>query len=113
MDFRFIEAARFSVLNINIVPLGSSLMGGLRGKLLITLVVYFAGFATAIYLEAPALDGPEMARAQSSNSRAENKETTRAEVFADKVHENLLDYISIAEEQASKVGALVKARLEE
>lgn len=88
-------------------------MGGLRGKLLIALVVYFAGFATAIYLEAPALDGPDMVRAQSANRRDKNKETTRAEELAEKVHASLFDYFSIAEEKASQVGALVKARLED
>ncbi len=32
-------------------------MGGWRGKLIFLLIVYFAGFATAIYCLAPVFDG--------------------------------------------------------
>ncbi len=90
-------------------------MGGLRSKLLVALVIYFGGFATAIYYQAPALEGTEIARRQTSDGRlsSEDSATTRAEVIAKKVHKELLEYYSIAEEKASKVGALIKARLNE
>lgn len=89
-------------------------MGGLRGKLLVTLIVYFAGFASAIYYQAPALDDTEIIRRQASVDKPSSEETvsTKAEVIARKVHADLLEYYSIAEEKASKVGALIKARLD-
>lgn len=89
-------------------------MGGIRGKLLVTLIVYFAGFASAIYYQAPALDETEIVRRQASVNEPSSVEsaTTKAEVLARKVHNDLLEYYSIAEEKASKVGALIKARLD-
>ena len=90
-------------------------MGGLRGKLLVTLIVYFGGFATAIYYQAPALEGSEIVRHQMSSmlDSGESEVATRGEVIAEKVHENLLEYYSIAEEKASKVGTFIRARLNE
>jgi hypothetical protein len=38
---------------------------------------------------------------------------TKGEVLAKKVHKDLLEFYSFAEEKASKVGALIKARLDE
>ena len=89
-------------------------MGGLRGKLLVGLIVYFAGFGTAIYYQAPALDEPEIIRRQASERHtSQDGVTSKAEVLAKKVHKDLLEYYSFAEEKASKVGALIKARLDE
>ncbi|MBW8016651.1 MAG: hypothetical protein FVQ82_10720 [Planctomycetes bacterium] len=90
-------------------------MGGLRGKLLVALIIYFAGFGSAIYYQAPALEGPEITRHQMSEGKTSGKKDviTRGEVAAKKVHEDLLKFYSFAEEKASKVGALIKARLDE
>jgi hypothetical protein len=92
---------------------GDKHMGGLRGKLLVALIVYFGGFATAIYYQAPALDDSEITARQmpAGGLSSENEESTRAEILAKKVHENFLEYYSIAEDKASKVGALLKAKL--
>ncbi len=90
-------------------------MGGLRGKLLVALVVYFGGFATAIYYQAPALEGSEISRLQTPEGKASSDESmaTKAEVIAKKVHKDLLECYSFAEDKVSKVGALIKARLDE
>lgn len=90
-------------------------MGGLRGKFLVAMIVYFAGFASAIYYQAPALDNTEIVRRQASVDKPYSKDSasTKAEVLARKVHKDLLKYYSIAEEKASQVGALIKARLDE
>ena len=89
-------------------------MGGLRSKLLVALIIYFAGFGSAIYYQAPALDGPEIARHDvSEEPSSKNDVVTKGEVFAKKAHEDLLEFYSFAEEKASKVGALIKARLDE
>ena len=87
-------------------------MGGLRGKLLLTLIIYFAGFATAIYYQAPAMDGLESAMKDFPGTGAD-KDSSRAEVTAENIRENFSKYLSIAEEKASQVGALIKARLDE
>jgi hypothetical protein len=90
-------------------------MGGLRGKLLVALVIYFGGFATAIYYQAPALEGTEIARLQTSDGKTSSEDSmaTKAEVIARRVHEDLQGLYSIAEEKASQVGILIKARLNE
>ena len=89
-------------------------MGGLRSKLLVALIIYFAGFGSAIYYQAPALDGPEIDRHQMSGKPSSgNDVVTKGEVLAKKAHEDLLEFYSFAEEKASKVGALIKARLAE
>jgi hypothetical protein len=94
---------------------GDILMGGLRGKLLVALVIYFGGFATAIYYQAPALEGSEIARRQTSEGITSNEASmaTKAEVIAKRVREDLVEFYSIAEEKASQVGILIKARLDE
>jgi len=90
-------------------------MGGLRSKLLVALIIYFAGFGSAIYYQAPALDGPEIDRHKVPEGRpsSEKDVVTKGEVLAKKAHKDLLEFYSIAEEKASKVGALIKARLDE
>ncbi|MCF7956575.1 MAG: hypothetical protein K9M75_12295 [Phycisphaerae bacterium] len=89
-------------------------MGGLRSKLLIALIIYFAGFGSAIYYQAPALDGSEIARHDvSEEPSSKNEGVTKGEVLAKKAHKDLLEFYSFAEEKASKVGALIKARIDE
>jgi hypothetical protein len=90
-------------------------MGGLRGKLLVALIIYFAGFGSAIYYQAPALEGPEIAGRQMPEGRpsSENEVVSKGEVLAKRVHKDLLEFYSFAEEKASKVGILIKARLDE
>lgn len=90
-------------------------MGGLRSKLLVALIIYFAGFGSAIYYQAPALDGPEIDQHKLSQGRpsSENNGVTKGEILAKKAHKDLLEFYSFAEEKASKVGTLIKARLDE
>jgi len=93
---------------------GDVLMVGLRGKFLFALIIYFAGFATAIYYQAPNLEKSDIMQIQSKDKHeSENRETSKAEVLAKKVHKDLRKYYSFAEEKASKVGSLIKARLDE
>lgn len=87
-------------------------MGGLQGKLLVALVIYFAGFATSIYLQAPALDSTGVLEAQN-NEIEEDQQSNRAEVITEKLKTNFREYLSIAEEKASKVGNLMRARRDE
>lgn len=90
-------------------------MGGLRGKLLLALIVYFAGFGSAIYYQAPALEDTNIAGRQmpAGSPSSEDKVETKGDVIVKKVHKDLLEFYSFAEEKASKVGALIKARLDE
>jgi hypothetical protein len=90
-------------------------MGGLRGKLLVAMIIFFAGFASAIYYQAPSLEGEEITRRQTSERKSFSKDEmiTKGEVVAKKVHKDLLQFYSFAEEKASQVGALIKAKLDE
>ena len=90
-------------------------MGGLRGKLLGLMIVYAAGFASAIYYQAPALESSEIAERQLPAGRPseEEKELTKGDILVKKVRADLKEFCSFAEEKASKVGALIKQRLDE
>ena len=90
-------------------------MGRLRSKLLITLIIYFAGFASAIYYQAPAVDADNIERhevSQAIPSGKDNNAVTKGEVLAKKARDDLLEFYSFAEEKASKVGALIKQRID-
>ena len=87
-------------------------MGGLRSKFLVALIIYFAGFATSIYLQAPALDNTGVVQTQNSNFE-EIQQESRAEDITKRFKSKLFEYLSIAEEKASKAGESFQARLDE
>ncbi len=85
-------------------------MFGFRGKVLFTLVVYFAGFATAIYVLAP-VDAEAMEVKEESLGANYSEMRLDSEEFAEKASVGLHKFVSFAEGKASEVKRLVKAKL--
>jgi len=83
-----------------------------RNKLFFTLVIYFTGFATAIYVLVPV-------NAQAAEVREKTLGEVRSErafssqEFAQKTSNGLHKLISFAEDKASEVKRRVKAKLAE
>ena len=71
----------------------------MRKKILLVVVLYAAGFLSAVYLLGPADSGKYGAS------------VSRAEVIAYKVYAQLRKVVEIANEKASKVGNATTARL--
>jgi len=84
-------------------------MGGWRSKIVFLLVVYFAGFATAIYCLAPT---PE-----SSTHRAGQKsaflDTLKSDDFARSFNSGMHKCFNFAKDAAGRAGKFVKQKLDE
>lgn len=90
-------------------------MRGWRKKMLVVLVVYFAGFATAIYTLAPA--GAETVSSSYSNHGGDRYAQSSVNVDVDaaveRVKSGMQKLIGFAEDKASKVGSIIKLKLDE
>jgi len=84
-------------------------MGGWRRKIIVLLVFYFAGFATAIYCLAPVPEGKAQAKDESSFVYSAFKSDEFAKSFNDGLHK-CLDY---AKDTAERAGDYVHKKLEE
>jgi len=81
-----------------------------RFKLLTALIIYFAGFATAIYVLAPASD--KQVQRQSDNGRKISWiQSDKTQDFAIKFKAQMGRFLSFAEEKAVVAGDIVKAEL--
>jgi hypothetical protein len=80
-----------------------------RGKLITALVIYFAGFATAIYFLAPVTETADKAK-QVTSSRESNSETQQ---FAMAFNGKMKQALSFAEEKAVEIGQVIKTELAE
>ena len=78
-----------------------------RGKLITALVIYFAGFATAIYFLAPVTEAGGKAE-QVTRSRESNSETQQ---FAIAFNGKMKQALSFAEEKAVEIGQTIKTEL--
>jgi len=85
-------------------------MGRWRSKLLTTLIIYFAGFASAIYALAPASD-KERDRQAGKNNKNSYQAESKSEKFALAVNSGMRKCISFAEEKAVVAREFVKAEL--
>ena len=81
-----------------------------RSKLLFMLIVYFAGFATAVYFIAP-VDEEMKASVNSDESYRQGQFDT--EQFAQATSARLHEFFSFAGDKASEVSELIKQRLAE
>ena len=91
-------------------------MLGWRSKLLMSLIIYFAGFATAIYMLAPATDRPGATRNGNSSiiSWAGSKQAQeRSQQFAEVAGDRLRKFVSFAEEKAVQAGNILKEKITE
>ena len=74
--------------------------------------MYFAGFATAIYTLAPVADNRPLAQT-SAASHNHSYTGSNSEQFASAFNLHMRNFLSIAEEQAEKLGEFIKAKLAE
>lgn len=103
-------------------------MGGIRRKLLIMLIIYCSGFASAVYALAPAsrdnkgvfLEVKKLIQGQRTECNSESRTTdfsneqnadNENEITAETVNTKIEEWLSFAEDKASKVGAMIKTKL--
>ncbi len=79
-----------------------------RSKLLFMLIVYFAGFATAVYFLAPVDEG--MTASDNSGESYMHRQFD-TEHFAQETSKRLHEFFSFAGDKASEVSGLVKEKL--
>jgi len=84
-------------------------MRGWRSKVIFLLVVYFAGFATAIYFLAPAPENQTNASIDKGLAYSVLKSNEFAKSFNSGMHK----CIDFAKEAALRVGELIKQKLDE
>lgn len=84
-------------------------MKGWRSKFIFLLIVYFAGFATAIYCLAPA---PEN---QSNNSIDKGliSSVLKSDEFAKSLNSGMHKCVDFAKDAALRAGELIKQKLDE
>ena len=92
----------------------------MRGKLLFALIIFFAGFFTAIYITAPS-----EANAQTGEQTMYSEETTlditssrqeqivKAQAFAKKVGTGMQQFLCLAGEKASELSEVIKNKVNE
>jgi hypothetical protein len=83
-----------------------------RGKLLMALIFYFAGFATAIYALAPAGSEGDQVRGFTQRAQASMNQID-TERLAQNAKAGLQKFVCFAEEKAIQAGELIKAKLTE
>lgn len=84
-------------------------MWGWRSKLIFLLIVYFAGFATAIYCLAPVTDERACEISEKGFAYSALKSDEFAESFNVKMHK-CLDY---SKDAVQRMGALMKQKLDD
>ena len=80
-----------------------------RSKLVFMLIVYFAGFATAIYSLAPA---PEK-QAGSADKRILSSVTFKSDEFAKSFNKGMHKCIELGKDYAWRAGKFMKQKLDE
>ena len=84
-----------------------------RSKFLVLLVVYFAGFATAIYCLAPASDKIEGESVAVGDSKYQDDVGSKSEKFASVFNAGMRKFLSFAEERSVEARDTFKRRLVE
>jgi len=84
-------------------------MGGWRSKVIFLLIVYFAGFATAVYCLAPVPEGRSGRAAEKGFVRSVFKSDEFAQSFNVEMHKCL----DLAKDAAQRTGDLIKQKLDE
>jgi hypothetical protein len=84
-------------------------MGGWRAKLVVLLVVYFAGFATAIYCLAPVPENQASEAPAEGSASAALKSDELAQSFNAGMHKCL----EFSKDAAKRAGAFIKQKIED
>ncbi len=82
-------------------------MYGWRRKFLFALIMFFAGFSTAVYTLAPGKSGGQDAAYSNVNV------SSKSEVFSMKFNVGMRKCLSFAEDKAAELSKVVKAKLAE
>jgi hypothetical protein len=83
-------------------------MRGWRGKIIFLLVIYFAGFATAIYCLAPV---PEDQANRSAEKRGFAHSLLKSDEFAKSFSSGMHKCINYGKDAASRTGEFIKQKL--
>jgi len=81
-------------------------MGGCRSRFIFLLVVYFAGFATAIYCLAPAPDQQSYQNSEKGFAHSALKSDEFAKSFNIKMHQ----YLGYSKDAAKRMGDYLKQK---
>jgi hypothetical protein len=92
---------------------GRSTMRSWRSRLLSTLIVYAAGFATAVYALAPADSAATSGKSGSKTTAQAGEWKSRSEQFAKATGVELRKFVSFAEEKALQASEAVQKKLAE
>ncbi len=84
-----------------------------RAKLLFMMIVYFAGFATAIYTLVPAQDNEQYADSESGIIESSESSAVKAQQFKQFADAGFAKFLSFAEEKTIVAGRFVKQKLAE
>jgi hypothetical protein len=84
-------------------------MGGWRTKAVFLLIVYFAGFATAIYCLAPVPEG----RADNSDEKGFAYPVLKSDEFAQSFNVGIRKCIDFAKDAVQRAGIFIKQKLDE
>lgn len=82
-----------------------------RGKIVTFLIIYFAGFATAIYALAPANNAKNSKRAPVKT--LDSSQRTKGQEFAESVNTQIHKAISFAEEKSHIAGQAIKQKIKD
>ena len=84
-------------------------MGGWRSKMVFLLVVYFAGFATAIYALAPVPENKTIQHASGSFTYS----ALNSDKFAQSFNVEMRKCLDLAKDAAQKAGRFIKQKIDE
>jgi len=84
-----------------------------RRTILFALIVYFAGFATAIYAIAPVADARTNSKVATEKIHNQNENVSASEQFALAFNSHMRKCLSFAGEHAEKIGEFIKTKLAE
>ena len=89
-------------------------MRGWRSRVLVALIIYFGGFATAIYYLAPASDRANGSKITKSGFDWEGKTAeVKSSEFGKVAGAGMKKFVGFAEEKAVQLGEIIKAKLAE
>jgi hypothetical protein len=96
------------VLSLKLLEWGE-LMRSWRSRLVLSLIIYFAGFATAIYTLAPE---PEN-KARQSQEKSFAFPALKSDEFAQSFNQGIHKCVDFGKDAASRAGKFIKQRLNE
>ena len=102
-------------------------MGGIRRKLLLTLIIYCSGFASAVYALAPTsregksstwdwkklIPTSQSTECDSEDRTADKGKQSKSDISVGMVNTKIEQWLRFAEDKASSVGVMIKTKLAE